>query len=584
MKRFFVTFAAVIAAQVLLAVIVIGTLAGFTSAFLEKLARPLSVPRHATLVQEIPATLLEFDPPQRLPFGQRPTTETLILENLEKARLDGRIENVVLRLEPCALGWGKMEEIRDAIHQLRDSGKKVYAHTFLINNRALYLASACDSIFLAPEGFVWFTGVMAERMHVKDLLETLGVALQVSRIKEYKSYPEMFTRMEMSPAVRENASRLVNDLFADIRVTIARDRRVDPLRVDQWLEIAQFDPPDAQAVGMIDGVLVWEELTRRLQAYRPNFASIDGRKYAGVSREQVGRKGPKVAVVHAQGTITVGKSSSTFPFGLMMGDETIAEALETAAKNDDIKGILLRLDTPGGMGLASERIGRAVERAAAVKPLVVSSVDMNASGGYMIAYRCSTIVAPGNAIVGSIGSFSIRPNLAGLAEKLGIRYDRVTAGPHAAFFSTFVPLDEDEFWRFDRVHHTGYERWIAGIAAYRKLTTERVDSLGRGQVYTGRQGQAVGLVDAVGGFDMALGLLKEQIGMSLDQQVSLVHYPAARSFWEDLRTADLPAAASRAGEFLGIGEPLGAQLEQAADFWSEWLRMEDDLLICEWRF
>ncbi|MFH1143430.1 MAG: S49 family peptidase [Candidatus Eisenbacteria bacterium] len=584
MKRFMTTVAAVIAAQLLLGGMGVLGLFIFTSALIGQAARPPVVPSRATLVQEIPSSPLEFDLPQRLPFGHRPTTHTMILENLEKARRDEHIAQVVLKLDPCVLGWGKLEEIRERIAQLRDAGKQVHAYTWFVNNRALYLASACDSIHVAPEGFVLFTGLMGERMYVKDLLTSIGVDVQLSRIKEYKSAPEMYVRTEMSPEVRANATRVLDDLYSNLRLTIARDRGVDPARVDEWMEIGQFDPLDAQAAGMIDGVLVWEALVRRLQGSASEFAAVDGEDYAKVARAQFGQRGPKVAVVHGQGTIATGESGNVFPFGLSMGEETMVAAIDAAADDDAVKGILLRLDTPGGMGLASERIGQAVERAAAAKPLVVSTVDMNASGGYMVSYRAGTIVAPGGAIVGSIGSFSMRPNFAGLMDKLGITWDRVTIGPHATYFSSVMPLTEEEFRRFDSVHRSGYGRWIAGVARCRGLSVEQVDFLGRGQVYTGRQALANGLIDHVGGFDTALGLLKEQMGLSPDEQVTLLHYPVPTSLLDELLTGDWPDFVARVGAGLGCGAPLAEQLAGAKGFWEAWLRAQDDLQYCEWRY
>ena len=584
MKRFLVTFAAVVAAQIFLTGVGLFGAVVFTAALMGRAARTAQVPDHAYLVQEIPTELLEYDPPQRLPIGRPLTTHTMILENLERARLDERIAGVILKIDLPDLGWGKMEEIRERIHELRDAGKPVYAYAPIAFNRTLYLASACDSIFVPPEGIIWFTGLIAERMYVKDLLEKVGIGVQVSRIKEYKSVPEMYERTDMSPEVRANATRVLSDVFEDLCATVARDRNVGRAQVDAWLETGQFDPPSAAQAGLIDGALVWEELVQRLTGPSGAFASIEGRDYAGETDLPFGHRGTRVAVVHGQGTITTGKSGWNPLFGLSMGEETMVEALDAAAEDAGVQGIVLRLDTPGGLGLASERIGRAVERAAARKPLVVSTADLNASGGYMVSYRCSTIVAPGNAIVGSIGSFAIRPNLAGLMDKLGIDWDRVTVGPHATLFSATVPMTEGEFSRFQQVHRSSYERWIAGVARHRGMSVAQVDSLARGQIYTGRQALAAGLIDALGGLDVALDLLREQMGVAGDEPLTVVHYPLPRSIWEELRSFDMPAVAAQVAAALHLDNPLARPLEDSIALWGTLSRGEDELLLCEWRF
>ena len=584
MKRFLITFLAVIAAQVVLtfSVVFIAVMIGTT--MMGGAAQKAEVPLHACLVQEIPLEVLEYAPPQPLPFVRQAVTHTMILENLEKARKDPKIERVVLKLETPEIGWGKMQEIRARIAQLREAHKPVYAYTTMLTTRTLYLAGACDSIFVTPEGMVWLTGLMSERYYLRGMLDKIGVSAQVSRIKEYKAAAEMITRADMSPEARENADWILHDLYDDLLNTVAQDRHTDRARVEQWLETSQFTGEEAVTQGIADGVLFWEELRDRLKGSADELASIDGTEYAKFPRAKFGLHGKRIAVVHGQGMITTGKSGWGYPFGVSMGDETMVEALEDVAADDAISGILLRLDTPGGLGLASDRIGRAVARAAAAKPLVVSSVDVNASGGYMVSYRCSTIVAPAGAIVGSIGSISARPDLSGLFEKLGITFDRATIGPHATFWSGVVPLTDEEFRRFEQVHWAGYDQWVAGVAEHRHMSVEQVDRLARGRVFTGRQAQANGLIDAVGGFDEALALLKRQADIPEGDAVTLLHYPIPKSFWEELTSGDWPGATALLTTRLGLRSEPEARAAATIEFWTRWLQTDEPLLICPWRF
>ncbi|MBP6876048.1 MAG: S49 family peptidase [Candidatus Eisenbacteria bacterium] len=584
MKRFFITFAAVVAGQIFL--ICAGLLGMFFFVMLLAGAgggRP-DIPRHAYLVQEIPTQLLEYDPPRRFPIGRPPVTHTMLMENLERAARDPRIEAIVLKLDISDMGWGKIEELRQRIHEVRASGKRVYAYAPFALNQTLYLASACDSIIVPPEGIIWFTGLMAERMYIKDMLDKIGVGVQVARIREYKAAPEMYERTDMSPAARENATRLLGDIYQDYCAAIAVDRDVDLAEVDAWMETGQFDPASAKEAGLIDDALVWEELVERIsRGSGRSLEEVDGVDYARTI-DLHARRHPKVAVVHGQGTITTGRSGWTVPFGTSMGEETMVEALDQAGGDDGIAAIVLRLDTPGGLGLASERIGRAVERAAKRKPLVVSTADMNASGGYMVSYRASAIVAPGNAIVGSIGIFAVRPDFGGLSEKLGIDWDRVTVGPHATLSSATLPMSDAEFGRFAMVQRSTYDRWIAGIARHRGMRIAQVDSLARGQVYTGRQALEAGLIDALGGMDVALGIVREDLGLSEEAPLTLVHYPVPRSIWEELRSYDAPTVGARIAEAFHLGHPLAASVQTSLETWEAILRGEDELLLCPWRF
>lgn len=584
MKRFLTTFLAVIAAQLFLgfAALLAIVLAGM--AIVGTRAGEVSLPPGTTLVQEIPAELLDYDPAPHLPFPRRPMTHTQILENLEKARLDARIARVVLKLDLPGGGWGKWQEIRARVSGLREAGKPVYAYASVGFGSTLYLASACDSIVVAPEGVLWLTGLMAERMYLGDMLDRIGIDVQLSRIREYKGSAEMYTRRDMSPEVRGNITAVLGDLYDEFRDGLARGRGVDLARVDAWLERSMFDPGEARDAGLIDEVLYWEDLVRRWRGRAAGAATISGEDYARVTRLSLGERGREIAVVHGQGLITTGRSGGLFPVETTMGDETLVEALETAMNDRAVAGILLRLDTPGGLGLASDRIGNAVAAAAARKPLVVSTIDLNASGGYMVSYRGGRIVAPAGAIVGSIGSYSLRPTFAGLARKLGIDFDRVTVGPHATAFSPVVPLSEAEFDRLAAVQRRSYERWIAGVAAARGMTVEEVDRLGRGQVYTGRQALANGLIDALGGMDEALALLKEEIGLAADAAVTLHHYPEPRSLLEELREGDWPIVAERLAVRFGWRTEEEARIATTLALVRTWVESREPLLLCPWRF
>jgi protease IV len=589
MKRFFVTFVAVVAAQLFLFFLVAVVLASLLgAALMGRGGKAAAIRTGAYLVQEIPTQLPEYIPTTTLPFGHRPLSHTDVLENLEKARADSRIAGVVLKIEMPQVGFAKLDELREQVRLLRQAGKRVYAYATVLTQKDLYLASACDSIYVHPMGMVLLGGLEAERFYLRRLLEKLDVQPQVSQIKEYKAMAEMILREDMSPAARENAQWVLGGLYQQLLDTVVRDRRAERRDVEAWFETSQFDAGEAVAKGIVDGACSWEALERHWNPDGRADRSLSGRDYAEVPRARFGLHGQRIAVVHGNGTITQGENGWVFPLGGTMGDETMVAALREAADDETVAGVLLRLDTPGGLSTASDRIGRMVEQVATRKPVVVSMVDVAASGGYMVAFRCSTLVAGPGSIVGSIGSINMRANITGTLAKLGITVDRVTVGPHAAALSTTVSLTPEEFARLEEVHWRNYQQWVDDVARYRGMSAEQVDAVARGRVFTGQQAHERGLVDEVGGFDVALGQLEAALGIPAGSNVSFLHLPRQRTLLELLAEGEIGGAARELGQAatrgLGLAPTGQGSVDQTLAFWQRCLAPEETLALSWWRF
>ncbi len=589
MRRFFVTFIAVVTAQVflfLLVAIVIASLLG--AALAGRAGKMGAIQTGAYLVQEVPTQLPEYIPTAALPVGRRPLSHTDVLENLEKARADTRIAGVVLKIEMPQVGFAKLDEIRDRVRLLREAGKPVYAYATVVTPKDLYLASACDSIYVHPVGFVHLGGLEAERFYVRRLLEKLDVTTQVSQIKEYKAMAEMLLREEMSPAARENAQWVLSGLYEQLLDTLAEDRGVDRGQAEAWFETCQFDALEAVERGIADGACSWEELEQRWNPDGLAGRSPRGRDYAEVPRARVGLHGQRIAVVHGNGTIAQGENGWVLPLGGTMGDETMVAALRESLDDPTVAGVLLRLDTPGGLSTASDRIGRMVEQVAARKPVVVSMVDVAASGGYMVAFRCNTLVAGRGSIVGSIGSINLRANVAGLLAKLGVTVDRVTIGPHAAALSTTASLTPEEFARLEEVHWRTYQQWVDDVARYRGMSPEQVDAVARGRVFTGQQARERGLVDELGGFDVALEQLEALAGIPPEAEVSILHLPRQKTLLELLAEGEIGGAARALGQATarrcGLAASEQGSIDQTLTFWQRCLAPEETLALALWRF
>jgi protease IV len=580
MKRFFVTFLAVITAQVFLGVLCILILIGFASVAMMDSGGKEKMPEYGYLHQKIPSTMPEFVPESSLPLPDTPISHTAILENLEKAAVDDRVAGIVLEADLLQIGWAKLSELRDRIALVQSAGKPVYLYSTMASNKVYFLGAACDSIFLHPQGFLTLGGIGGESFHNKKLLDKLGVKMQVSQIKEYKAMAEMMTRTDMSPEARENAIWILEEIYDGLLSTLAVDRGIPRQRVEDWFATSQFDAITATEAGIIDGPMFWESLADRLYGTGGAPKFIDGDDYTEVTRASLSLRGKRIAVIHGEGLIAAGESGFVFPFGASLGDETLIGALQDALDDRSVKGILLRFDTGGGMTTASDRIREMVKTACAEKPVVISMVDVTASGGYMASYPCETLVASPMSIVGSIGSINMRGNLSGLLEKFGVTVDKVSVGPHPDILSAFSSLDDEEFARLETLHWDMYNRWIADIAAHRGMTAEEVDNIARGRVFTGTQALGHGLIDELGGFDHALGLLKAQIGVEADEPVSYLHLPIQKNIFEKLLEGDFSSAAA---SLTGRGTKAQAA-DQTLDFWTRSLQEREPLSLLWWRF
>ena len=496
------------------------------------------VARHTWLSLDVTGVIPEYAPPGNVVqevVGEAPETLTRLLENLEKAAADTRIEGVVMDLgRGNSLGLAKIEELRAAIRRVRDAGKPVYAWAEMYDRNTLLLAAACDSVFLAPGGEVTVTGLASPAEHVRGTLDKLGITPYLDHIKDYKSAAEMVTRRDMSPYTREMKQWLLDEVWEVAGGSLCRDRGFPPERLPELMEHALFQPGEALAAGLVDRLVYYEDLVDGLRREDDRrWRHIGSARYADVPRADVLGKGKDVvAVVHAQGMIA-GRENGINPlFGITMGSRSVIEELERARRDRRVKAVVFRIDSPGGDALTSDLIARAVERLAAEKPVVVSMVDVAASGGYMIAYRGTYLMADSLTYTGSIGSISGFFDMSGFFGKIGYDLDFVTKGPMALLGTpTRAPTDE-EWNRWVDNHHRAFERWLEDVAQRRGMTLERARSLAEGRVWTGRQAVANGLIDAIGDLSAAIAKARQLAQLPPEGKITVEHLPRPKTLLE----------------------------------------------------
>ena len=480
------------------------------------------------------------DPFRRFFGGTDQSLSNLVLQ-FKKAKVDKRIKAILIEVDMSGAGWGKSEEIRDAIADFRSSGKPVYAYMEFGMNKEYYIASACDKIYLAPPGELFINGLAADVMFFRGSLDKLGIYPDIYQIGKYKSIGDMFTRKDMSDANREFINSLLDDLFNRYVDAIAKARGKSPEDVRAIIDDAPYGAEKAKQVGLIDGAAYRDEVDKEFKAklgYKESdeLHVVKGSEYREVEPESLGlNKGENIAVIYATGDIGSGRSENGPSGGQSIGSDTLAKALNDARDDKTVKAIVLRVDSPGGSGLASDVIWHAVEAAKQKKPVVVSMSDVAASGGYYISASASKIIAQPSTITGSIGVVAGKPVMRGFYDWLGISNEYVLRGKQAGMFRETEKFTPEERTKFEElIKRTYYDDFVPKVAKGRNKTAEYVDSVGQGRVWTGAQGKERGLVDEFGGLDRAVEIAKQLANIPADKGVHRVIFPYPRTFLQEL--------------------------------------------------
>jgi len=447
-----------------------------------------------------------------------------LTSELRKAARDERLHGVVFRVRSLDVGWAQAEEIRETILRLREKGRKTLAVLEVegFGNAPYYVASAAERVVATPGGNAPFLGLAAEYLFMGGLFEKLGVEVEYERVGEYKSAVESYAATKMSDANREQTNAMLDAIDAHFVARIAEARKRSEDQVRLAIDSAPSAPEELVEHGLVDEVANWKDAVESLGDRKLVEADV----YARVTPEGVGFQ-PKAtfAIVQAVGPVLVGEGNFSGAQPVMASD-SVAEAIRDAAKDEEVKAIVLRIDSPGGSPLASDLIWQAIRDARAKgKPVVASLSDVAASGGYYVASAADAIVSQPQTLTGSIGVFVIRPVLAGLFEKLGIGVEPLTRGARADLLLSTVPLSAETRAVLRQNVENTYRRFLARVAEGRGLDTAAVDGVARGRVWTGAQAKEVGLVDRLGGVSEAVAAAKEKVGLDADDDVLLVQYP-----------------------------------------------------------
>lgn len=539
-----------------------------------------TVAQNSVLILNVSGALPDYTPDdafaRAVGFAQ-PQSFTGLLTQLRKAKVDSRISAVFLDINFPGIGWGRADELRDAIADFRSSGKPAYAYMEIGSNKEYYIATAADKIFLPPSGDIYINGFAAEAMFYKGSLDKLGIEADVIQIgPKYKNAPDQYTKKEMGEGQKEVVNALLDEYYARFTNAIAETRKKNVEDVKKLVDEAPYNARQAQALGLIDGASYREEVYHELKTRLGYGEAEDLRvmrsgQYKEIPSDSLGlNNGERVAVIFASGAINIGRSSDG-PFGgEMVGSDTIVQAVNDAANDKSVKAIVLRVDSPGGSALASDLMWFAIENAKAKKPVVVSMGDVAASGGYYIATNANKIVAQPSTVTGSIGVFMGKPVVRGLYDWLGITNQYTMRGKNSGIFRETEKWTPDERAKMEaQTNGIYFDNFIPKVAAGRNMSVEKANELGQGRVWTGTQAKGNGLIDEFGGLEKAIDIAKQLANLPADKDVKRVVFPTPKPFFESFFedeaaqiTADqkaqkvlidsLPADARRALKFAAL--------------------------------
>ncbi len=467
------------------------------------------------------------EPTFRLAFsGDAPPSFPSIIRAIDRAGEDAGLTRVVVRIGSLDLGWARARELRDALLRLKSKGKKLTACLEDSGNLEYYIASAADEIVALPESILEIHGFSAEVMFLKGAFDKLGVEAQFVAMGKYKNAPNQYTEKKFTAAHREQMQALIGGLYQEFIEALAASRHKTRAEMEALISAGPYDGALALEAGLVDKLDYPDEVLDDAGSTH---------RYLGDFRDRLGafESRPRVALIFVDGEILSGKSQGAgLGSGTVAGSETIADALNDAAGDDSIKAVVLRVNSPGGSGSASDVIARAVENTVSEKPVIVSMGDYAASGGYYVSAPATAIVADPTTITGSIGVFFGKFVLAGLFEKLGITTDHVDFGEGGAFASAARPWSPQDQAKVEGLASGFYDRFLGLVAEHRHMDVDAVHEIAQGRVWTGAEAKRVGLVDELGGFDRALALAKEKSKIPAGQNVAVVVFPAPKSAFD----------------------------------------------------
>lgn len=457
-----------------------------------------------------------------------PPLLTEVTAAIRRAAKDERITGLYLDIESVPGGWASVQELRDAIESFPPE-KPCYAYSEGFDNKSYYLATGCKTIYLPPGGFTMVTGLTTTIEYYSGALDKLGVRADFEHVGDYKSAIEPYQRTGPSDAASEAMNMLIGSLADQMAAGIAKGRGITPEQAQALIDDPPITPQTALDRKLVDGL-----------KYRDEVEDLAGEDRTSVddyihSARTLLPPSKKIAVIYAEGAIVDGESGSPLFGGKQIGDKSMTEYFDDVREDDDVAAVVLRVNSPGGSGLASELIWRQIKRTQEKgKPVVVSMGDYAASGGYYIAAPADKIVAEPGTVTGSIGVFGGKMALSGTFEKVGITTYTWQRGQLATLFSQVNPFTDPERAKFREFLQAFYDQFLTRVSDGRHMPKEKVHEVAQGRVWTGTQALERGLVDELGGLDVAILRAREAAKLGEAEEVDLEVWPKRKALMDQI--------------------------------------------------
>ena len=476
--------------------------------------------------------------PVEIPFPiGRPSAQPTVRDlwnSLHQAAKDQRVKAIILEPHSIVTGWAKLQEIRKEIEEFKKSGKPVYAYLQSPGSHEYYLASVADKIYISPDDMVDVKGFLLEEMYFKNTLDKVGVQVDVDHIGKFKDYGDTFTKTGMTPETREVLNQVVDQIYNDFCGRVGESRHLAADQVKALVDSGPFIASQAKTSGLIDELAyedqVFTDLKKRTGEKDLNKVSIKSYFKATPA------KGDRIAVLVGEGEIVRGDSDGLND-NANISSGGFAKVIRQVRNDSSIKGVVVRVNSPGGDSVASDEILHELKLLSAAKPVAISMSDYAASGGYFISMTGDPIVSYPDTLTGSIGVLYLRPNFHGLVDKLGITEDQISRGKFSNLDDVTQPLSEAGRQKLHDSIAATYKSFVGKVAAARKKSFDQIDSVAQGHVWMGAQAKTNGLVDQLGGLTEAVQIVRKKAGLSAGGETNLVMFPARRSLLDMLTSA-----------------------------------------------
>lgn len=470
-----------------------------------------------------------------------------VLKAIHRAKDDSKIKGIYIKNGIASMGFAKAEEIQSALNDFKNSGKFIYSYMDYGREMDYYLSLPADKIFMPREGIIELNGFSITSTFYKGFLDKLGINFYVLGFEDFKSAGDQYDKNKFTDSSRYQLEVLLNQRYDHFINNVAKYRKLDKKFIVAALNRGIYTPDSLLALGFIDGLMYETDFKQmvKTQILGKTDKKEDKKKtkkwkkqkvrYVSVAnyiqdlpeikdKSKIASRDKQIAIIYASGMITQAQPGN-FSDNLIITAKELIKNLKSARENDKIKAIILRVDSPGGSVLISDKIYNEILKTKKVKPIYASMSDVAASGGYYISAPCDTIIAQPSTITGSIGVIMAVPNFNGLLKKLDLSIDTISTGPAANMLNTLIPFKNRDKKQLKKLARNVYDRFLNKVAKHRHKTYEEVRAIAKGRVWTGEDAYNRGLVDVLGGFDKALAIAKHRIGVPDSDFVIIQEYP-----------------------------------------------------------